>query len=108
MQAKDYKLRAQIVKAMAHPSRLLILDALKSNEMTVSELTSLIGADQSTVSKHLSVLKNSGLVCDRKQGTNIYYRLLCPCLNGFMECLEKVVNDNARRYQQQCGYGSQH
>ena len=56
-----YEARARIAKALAHPSRLLILDALGQEEMCVCDLTKLVGADQSTVSKHLSVLKSGGL-----------------------------------------------
>ena len=86
-----YEIRAQIAKALAHPSRLLMLDALRSSDLCVCELTELVGADQSTVSKHLAVLKQAGLVSDRKEGAMIYYHLECPCLEGFFSCLESVV-----------------
>jgi len=61
-----YEARAKIIKAMAHPSRLLIIEELSKRECCVTELTEMIGADTSTVSKHLSVLKNAGLVTDEK------------------------------------------
>ncbi len=102
MNVKDYKLRAQIAKSLAHPSRMLILDVLQDREMCVGELTKLVGADQSTVSKHIAVLKSAGLIEDRKEGANIYYRLLCPCIQNFFECLEQVVNNNSHRYQEAC------
>ena len=89
-----YEARARIAKALAHPSRLLILDALGQKEMCVCDLTELVGADQSTVSKHLSVLKSSGLVADRKEGTMIFYRVRPCCLEGFFKCLENVLADN--------------
>lgn len=98
---KDYKLRAQIAKALAHPSRMFILDVLQSGDICVCELTKMIGADQSTVSKHLAILKHAGLIEDRKQGTNIYYHLLCPCLQQFFECIEQVVDVKARQYNSQ-------
>ena len=63
-----YEARAQIMKAMAHPSRLFIIDELSKGERCVCELTELIGADTSTVSKHLSLLKNAGLVETDKRG----------------------------------------
>lgn len=89
-----YEARARIAKALAHPSRLLILDALGEGEMCVCDLTKLVGADQSTVSKHLSVLKASGLVEDRKEGTMVFYRVKPRCLEGFFRCLENVLAEN--------------
>jgi len=89
-----YEARAHIAKALAHPSRLLILDALKEGDRCVCELTELVGSDQSTVSKHLALLKNAGLVKVRKEGVMVYYGNRCKCLGGFFECIESVLKDN--------------
>ena len=62
--------------------------------MCVGELTPLVGADQSTVSKHLAILKNIGLVADRKEGSMSYYRVTCTCLGGFFGCIESVLKAN--------------
>ena len=70
---KLYEARANIVKALAHPSRLFIVDMLNNQSRTVGELTEMIGADTSTVSKHLSVLKNAGIIEDEKKGTTVFY-----------------------------------
>lgn len=91
-----YEARAQIAKALAHPSRLLMLDALADGELCVCELTALVGADQSTVSKHLAVLRQAGLVADRKEGTQTYYRVKVTCLQGFWECVESVLKENLK------------
>jgi ArsR family transcriptional regulator len=91
---KAYEARAKVAKALAHPSRLLMLDALGQKDLCVCELTELVGADQSTVSKHLSVLKGAGLVDDRKQGTMVIYTIRPRCLEGFFTCLERVIADN--------------
>lgn len=88
---KRYEARAKVAKAMAHPSRLFILDLLKQGEMCVSDLTQKVGADQSTVSKHLVILKETGLIDVRKEGAMSYYRVTCGCLDGFFNCLETVV-----------------
>ncbi len=90
-----YEARAKIIKAIAHPTRLFIVEELEKKEKCVNELTEMIGADMSTVSKHLSVLKNAGLVGDRKAGTNIYYYLKTPCILGFLGCVEEVMEFNA-------------
>lgn len=90
-----YEAQAKIIKAMAHPSRLLIIDELHKQERCVGELTEMIGADASTVSKHLSVLKNAGLVIDEKRGNCIYYNLRCVCMLDFIGCVENVLIANA-------------
>jgi ArsR family transcriptional regulator, arsenate/arsenite/antimonite-responsive transcriptional repressor len=86
-----YEARAKILKAMAHPSRLLMIDELQKQERCVNELTAMVGADTSTVSKHLSVLKNAGLVTDEKRANCIYYTLRCTCILDFIHCVEDVI-----------------
>lgn len=93
---QHYQARAQVAKALAHPSRLLMLDALADGEMCVCDLTKLVGADQSTVSKHLAVLKHAGLVEDRKDGVMTFYSVKVPCLREFWECIESVLKENLR------------
>ena len=96
---QHYESRADIAKALAHPTRLLLLDALQKSEMCVCDLTDLVGADQSTVSKHLAILKNVGLIACRKEGPMSFYRVTCRCLDGFFKCIETVLkaNLNAQR-----------
>jgi ArsR family transcriptional regulator len=96
---QHYEARARIAKALSHPSRLLMLDALQKRDLCVCELTALVGADQSTVSKHLAILKQAGLVTVQKKGTQIYYRLKCACIEGFWRCLESVLKENLRSHQ---------
>jgi len=91
-----YAARARIAKALAHPSRLLMLDALQEQELCVCELRDLVGADQSTVSKHLAILKQAGIVEDRKQGGWTYYRIKVCCLEGFWQCIESVLKENLK------------
>lgn len=95
---KLYEARADIIKALAHPTRLFIIDELNAEPRSVGELTMMIGADTSTVSKHLSVLKNAGLVEDEKRGTAVYYSLKCPCILDFIGCVEDVIRSNADRH----------
>ncbi|MBN1471030.1 MAG: winged helix-turn-helix transcriptional regulator [Syntrophaceae bacterium] len=91
-----YEAQAKIIKAIAHPSRLLIIEELNKKEHCVGELTEMIGADASTVSKHLSILKNAGLVNDEKRGNCIYYTLRCSCTLNFIDCVEEVLSANAK------------
>ena len=86
-----YRHRAQIVKAMAHPSRLAILDALAGGERCVCELQRVVGADMSTVSKHLALMKSAGLLASRKEGLQVFYRLRAPCVLQIFGCVEGVL-----------------
>lgn len=83
--------QAKIFKALGHPSRLLMVDALKEGEKCVCDLQQLVGDDMSTVSKHLSILKEAGVVFTDKRGTNIYYKLALPCLNNFLHCTSELI-----------------
>lgn len=98
-----YEARARVAKALAHPSRLLMLEAMQEKECCVCELTELVGADQSTVSKHLAVLKQAGLVSDRKDGVMTYYKPCCPCLEGFWKCVDSVLRNTLKRQADACG-----
>ncbi len=92
----NYKARAAIIKAIAHPSRLFIIEELNKGKRSAGKLTEMIGADPSTVSKHLGILKNAGLVFDEKRGTTVYYHLKAPCILDFISCVEAVLETNAR------------
>ncbi len=92
-----YEALARIVKALAHPTRLFIVDTLAKAEHCVCELTEMVGADTSTVSKHLALLKGAGIVEDEKRGTMVYYRLRTPCVLNFMACAEAVLRADMKR-----------
>ena len=100
-QRARYEVRARIVKALAHPSRLFIVDELARGERCVCELTEMVGADVSTVSKHLSVLKNAGLVGSRREGQQVFYFLLdgalaslCLGFFGKFSCCTTLFRDS--------------
>jgi ArsR family transcriptional regulator, arsenate/arsenite/antimonite-responsive transcriptional repressor len=88
---KRYEPRARIMKALAHPTRLFIVDKLAEHEYCVNELTAMVGCDMSTMSKHLSILRNAGVVVDEKRGACIYFTLRCPCILTFFTCTDKVL-----------------
>ena len=93
-----YRLKARVAKALAHESRLVIIDALYNKDMCVSELTEMIGADQSTVSKHLSVLKQAGIILDRKEASNkVYYHLRIAAIRQFSHLAMTVIQGNIPR-----------
>jgi DNA-binding transcriptional ArsR family regulator len=93
---EKYEEQAGLIKAMAHPTRLLIIDKLGKGERCVCELRDMIGADISTVSKHLSVLKQAGIVEDEKRGLQVWYSLRIPCILNFFGCAEDVLTAKIR------------
>ena len=96
MNRRAYEERAKIIKALAHPSRLVMVDALVDGEKCVCELTELVGSDISTVSKHLALMKEAGILEDRKMGQQVFYSLRCPCIVSFFGCVEAVMKSNAQ------------
>ncbi|MFH1833567.1 MAG: metalloregulator ArsR/SmtB family transcription factor [bacterium] len=88
-----FKTQARLLKALANPSRLLIVDRLQQGECTAGELVDLVGSDQSTVSKHLAVLRGAGIVEDERRGNTVVYRLLTPCVVNFLGCAADVVRE---------------
>ena len=83
--------KANVLKALGHPTRLWIAEQLAGGEKCVCEFVEKIDADFSTISKHLSVLKQAGVVEDEKRGKMVYYRLKVPCILNFMPCVEAVI-----------------
>lgn len=92
----ELEARARVVKALAHPTRLFIVEELAKQDRCVCELTKMIGADMSTVSRHLSVLKNAAIVQDNKRGAEVHYKLRVPCMLDFFRCVETVLKNNAQ------------
>ncbi len=90
--------RAKVVKAMAHPTRLFILEELGRDERCVQDLQAQVGCDMSTMSKHLSVLKSAGIVMTDKRGTQIYYSLAVPCILNFAQCVDAVMQHQAKAH----------
>ena len=97
-QKARYEARAGVIKAMGHPTRLFIVEELSRGERCVCELTEMVGADVSTVSKHLSVLRNAGIVQDEKRGSQVFYSLLVPCVLNFFSCVESVLESRAKEH----------
>jgi ArsR family transcriptional regulator len=86
----EYKAHARIIKALAHPTRLFIVDELSRGERCVFELTDMIGVQMPTVSRHLGLLRNVGILEDEKRGAQVFYRLRAPCVLNFFKCIEAM------------------
>jgi len=82
--------QAEIFKALAHPTRIFIVEHLLNREYCVNELTKMIGVEMPTVSRHLSVLKNVGIITSRKESNNIFYRIKLECVKKTLSCANKM------------------
>jgi DNA-binding transcriptional ArsR family regulator len=85
----DFRKASDVFKALGNPNRLLIVNELGKGERCVADLTKLVGLDISTVSNHLSVLRNVGLLVDERRGTQVFYTLKNPCVLNIFCCLDE-------------------
>jgi ArsR family transcriptional regulator, arsenate/arsenite/antimonite-responsive transcriptional repressor len=96
---EEAEIRSRIIKALAHPVRLMIVDVLKEGEAPFSKINELFENDKSTVSKHLLVLKEAGIVTSRKSGPDMIYKLEVPCIIDFFGCVTAVIENTVKKQQ---------
>ena len=86
--------KAKVLKALAHQTRIYMVEELTKGEKCVCEFVDAVGSDFSTVSKHLAVLKDAGIVQVDKRGQKVFYSLKTPCVKGFLDCVENIIKSN--------------
>jgi DNA-binding transcriptional ArsR family regulator len=91
MTNEQAKVKAEILKALAHPIRIILVDALSKQDMCVCDLNTLVSVDQSSVSRHLSILKKAGIVSERRDGMRVIHHLDTPCILNAVGCAENVL-----------------
>ncbi len=91
--------QAEMLKALAHPTRLQILDLLKSGELCVCNIVPELNMEQSNVSRHLNILKKEGLVTSRKEGLKVFYRITDPMINDLLEASSELLKNFWERRQ---------
>jgi ArsR family transcriptional regulator len=98
-----FEKQAEIAKAIAHPLRIAILDSLKKGERCVCDIAEHIGAEQSNVSRHLSVMVKAGVLDCHKEGLKVIYQLKCSCILDFFTCIKEVLKQQARENEKLLG-----
>ena len=88
-----YKLKAEVVKAVAHPTRLAVIDILRDGEHCVCKIAERIGSERSNISRHLSVMARAGVLTSRKDGLMVYYSLRTPCVLKFLSCIDEMLRE---------------
>lgn len=86
----DTEALAELFKALSHPKRLEILHLLRGREMTVYEIMEALDLRQAYVSQQLMILRENGLVCYRKEGWNVLYRIAQNDLYTLLEAAEAI------------------
>ena len=99
MSTRAYKLQAKTAKALAHPTRIAILEMLRRGEMCVCEMGPELEAGQANVSQHLAVLRDSNLVVARRDGMRMMYRVTDKRVFQVLDLMGSIVHDqlNAAR-----------
>ncbi len=87
--------QASILKALGQPTRLQILSLLKDGERCVCEIFPAIDQEQANVSKHLSILKQSGILESRKDGLRILYRIKTPEVFNLLDGISRLLKAQA-------------
>ncbi|MDH3605772.1 MAG: metalloregulator ArsR/SmtB family transcription factor [Acidimicrobiia bacterium] len=95
VQRELYQLHASVCKGLADPKRLLILNALRDGERSVTDICEEIGFAQANVSQHLAVLRDRGLVTTRKEGQFVYYSVASPKIIEALDLLREVMTEQA-------------
>lgn len=94
---KIYELHANVCKALAHPVRIAIIDILGKNEMTFSELLDELNIPKSNLSQHLSSMMSKGILVQRKEGLNNYYKLSSKKVSSACQIMREVLIDNLKK-----------
>jgi DNA-binding transcriptional ArsR family regulator len=91
-----FEKQADVVKAIAHPLRIAIVDFLKDGEQCVCDIAEYVGSERSNVSRHLSVMVNAGVLQCRKEGLKVIYKLKTPCILDFLSCVTACLKEQLK------------
>ena len=86
--------RSRVFRALGHPVRLLLAERLVDGARCVRELACAVGLDISTVSRHLALLRDAGILESERQGVQVVYRLRSPCVLRIFDCLDTVLDED--------------
>ena len=84
--------KADFFKALAHPLRISILDALRDGELTVNEISQKFLVEPPNASQQLAVLRNKNIIMARKDGANVYYSISDPTLFKLLDVAREIFN----------------
>lgn len=104
MNQELYKARAKIAKSLAHEARLKIVSVLaEQGDTCACEFVEFLDLSQPSVSRHLSVLKDAGVISSKKEGLNVIYKLQMQCIANFFSCIDDVLLAKVKNRQKELG-----
>lgn len=89
---QSFEAQAQLLKVLTHPARLAILDILRAGEHCVCHMEAHLGLRQSYISQQLSVLREAGLIQDRRDGWNVFYHVAEPRIFDVLKAVEQMIS----------------
>lgn len=95
IELQAFEAQAALFKLLTHPARLAILNILRDGEHCVCHLEAYLGYRQSYISQQLAVLREAGLIQDRRDGWNIYYRVVNPGIYEILDAVQKMTGQPA-------------
>mgnify|MGYP001615122991 FL=1 len=93
---KVYELHAEMCKVFSNPIRLEILNLLRDNEMSVTELIQKTNLSQANISQHLAIMKYKGIVTSRRNGKNIHYKLTNPKIITAFDIIREILSQRLK------------
>ena len=88
------RFKAEFFKALAHPSRIMIIDSLRSGEKSVGDIQAGLVDEPVSASQHLALLRSKGIVVGRKSGTSVYYRIRDPKIFDLLDVAREIFNSH--------------
>ena len=95
IESQAFEAQAALFKLLTHPARLAILNILRDGEHCVCHMEAYLGYRQSYISQQLAVLREAGLIQDRRDGWNIYYRVVNPDIYAILDAVQKMTGQPA-------------
>ena len=96
LQKTIYDKQAEILKSLAHPLRIAVLDYLKDGEQCVCDIAKYVGSERSNVSRHLAIMVSCGVLESRKEGLKVIYSLKTRCILDFFKCITTCLKQQAK------------
>jgi len=98
-----FQKQAELVKAIAHPLRIAIVDFLKDGEQCVCDIAEYVRSERSNVSRHLSVMVSAGVLEYRKEGLKVIYKLKTRCILDFFACITTCLKQQLKESEKLLG-----
>jgi len=97
MEQELYRCHADMCKVFSHPTRLAILNTLREEELSVSELAERLNVSVGNLSQHLNMMKQRRVLASRKDGNNVYYRLANPKMLKAFDLIREILFEQMER-----------